>query len=61
MEHLSTREVAEALQMSESTVRRLFDQKALEGFTTPGGHRRITRESVEKVLDERSSVAITFP
>ena len=60
MENLSTKEAARELQVSESTVRRLFDQKKLEGFTTPGGHRRITRESVEQVLDERRP-GITFP
>jgi excisionase family DNA binding protein len=60
MENLSTKEVAEKLQVSASTVRRLFDQKKLEGFMTPGGHRRITRKSVERLLDERNP-GITFP
>lgn len=60
MEHLSTREAAEELKVSESTVRRLFDQRKLEGFTTPGGHRRITQESVERMLEERKP-GFTFP
>jgi excisionase family DNA binding protein len=60
MKYLTTREAAELLQVSESTVRRLCEQKRLAEWRTPGGHRRIAKESVERVLDERDP-GITFP
>jgi excisionase family DNA binding protein len=40
-EFVTVRAAADALSVSESTVRRLFDEGKLRGMRTPGGHRRI--------------------
>ena len=60
MEYLTTKEAADLLGVSESTVRRLCSQKKLTAWRTPGGHRRIAKESVEALLDQRDP-GITFP
>jgi len=50
VEYVSTAEAADLLDVSEETVRRLFDAGELTGMRTrpgPGGHRRPSRASVE--------------
>lgn len=59
---ISIREAAKRLKVSESTIRRYFDQELLRGYVTPSGTRRILRESVVR-LEEESGLAppgITF-
>lgn len=53
--YLSVNEAAALTGDGESTIRRLFDAGALEGFTTErGGHRRILRTSVDKLIADRT-------
>lgn len=47
-DYLTLTETAELLNISISTVRRMFDAGMLTGFRLPGGeHRRISRASIE--------------
>jgi excisionase family DNA binding protein len=48
---LTTREVATLLRVSEETVRRLAARGSLNLHTTPGGHRRFLRSSVQAYLE----------
>jgi excisionase family DNA binding protein len=43
---LSCREAGDILRISESTVKRLANRGQLKSYRTPGGHRRILRQSV---------------
>lgn len=53
-DNLTVLEVARLLRVNAMTVRRLCNKSALTYFTTPGGHRRISRASVEKYLREKA-------
>lgn len=53
-EHLSTIEVARMLGMAVRSVQLMVDRGTLEAWKTPGGHRRITRQSVERWLAARA-------
>ncbi len=46
----TTREVAEMLNISVGTVQLWVENGMLRAWKTPGGHRRVARESVEKLL-----------
>jgi len=60
-QYLTVHEAAEALRLSVSTVRRLFDTGVLTGFRVPGGeHRRIDRNSVLE-LQQRTGVLEEVP
>ncbi len=48
--HLSIREVATVLKVSQDTVRRLCADGKLKPILTRGGHRRFTREQVNNFL-----------
>src|SRR5579875_285307 len=48
-ESYSVTEAARSLGISAPTVRRMAAEGALKGFRTPGGHLRITRDSLETV------------
>lgn len=48
-------DAAKLLNVSPDTVRRAVDNGKLKGYTTPGGHRRIYRWSVEAMLAERAA------
>ncbi len=50
---MTTRDAARMLQVSEDTVRRMFDDGTLSGWMTAGGHRRLDPESVAAVAKER--------
>jgi excisionase family DNA binding protein len=60
MSLISIREAARLLKVSESTIRRLFDDGRLTGHRSPGGHRRIHKESLDTLLEELQP-GITFP
>lgn len=53
--YLWVHEVQARLGIGETLVRKLFDEGKLDGFRTEGsGHRRITEESVERMLRDRT-------
>ncbi len=58
--HFSPKQVAAALQASESSVKRWCDRGAIETTRTVGGHRRITLEALQSFLRE-SKWAIRVP
>lgn len=65
-EHCTTLEVARMLGMAVRSVQMMVDRGLLEGWKTPGGHRRIIRSSVQQWLDThraggRQPVALTTP
>jgi len=45
------------LGVSVPTVKRMVDDGLLEAFRTPGGHRRVSAESIEAVRDQRRGQA----
>lgn len=52
----TTRQAAELLNVSVKTAQLWAESGALRAWKTPGGHRRITRESVEALVAQRASV-----
>lgn len=50
MTHYSPKQVAQRLGVSESSVKRWLDQGAVPILRTAGGHRRVSQESVERLL-----------
>ncbi len=52
-EHYTTLEVARMLGMAVRSVQLMVDRGDLEAWKTPGGHRRISRDSVERWLSSR--------
>lgn len=52
---------ADALGVSQSTVRRLADQGVLPGTRTEGGHRRFRRGDVQRLARDRSTAPILKP
>jgi excisionase family DNA binding protein len=49
----TTRDAASLLNISVKTAQLWAEGGVLQAWKTPGGHRRITRDSVQKLLDER--------
>ena len=47
-EHCTTLQVARMLGMAVRSVQMMVDRGLLDGWKTPGGHRRITRSSVQR-------------
>lgn len=56
-EHYSTLEVARLLGMAVRSVQMMVDRGELDAWKTPGGHRRISRESVQRWIDSRQGAA----
>ena len=54
---LTTREVARRLGLAVRSVQLMVDRGELEAWKTPGGHRRISRPSVQRWLDKRPTAA----
>jgi MerR family transcriptional regulator, light-induced transcriptional regulator len=50
--HYSPKQVAQRLGVSESSVKRWLDQRTVPILRTAGGHRRVSQESVEQLLDQ---------
>ncbi len=48
----TTREVAQLLGVSTTTVRSWADEGLLESYRTPGGQRRFSREQIDRFLDQ---------
>ncbi|SOE37886.1 response regulator [Delftia acidovorans] len=57
--HYTTAEVAKLLGMAVRSVQLMVDRGDLEAWKTPGGHRRITRASVERWRGRQGDAAIT--
>ncbi len=55
-DYLSTREVAKLLNVAVSTIQSWTDNGLLRAWTTVGGHRRIEKYSVEKMLHKQQIV-----
>lgn len=53
-DHYTTIEVANLLGMAVRSVQLMVDRNELDAWKTPGGHRRITRESVERWQKSRA-------
>ena len=53
-EHFTTLEVAQRLGLAVRSVQLMVDRGELEAWKTPGGHRRISRASVNRWLASRS-------
>lgn len=58
---LSTREVADLLDMAVRSVQLMVDRGELSAWRTPGGHRRISRASVDAWLAQRGAGAPAAP
>src|SRR5215470_17589614 len=56
---LSTREAAKLLDVSVKTAQLWAESGILQAWKTPGGHRRITRESIDALVAQRTSVLKT--
>jgi len=54
---LTTREAAELLGISVSTAQKWIEGGAVESWKTPGGHRRMRRTAVLRLLEERTALA----
>lgn len=52
-DHYTTLETAKLLGMAVRSIQLMVDRGELEAWKTPGGHRRISRESVERWLRSR--------
>jgi excisionase family DNA binding protein len=50
----STREASEMLDVSQRTVQLWVESGVLNAWKSPGGHRKITRVSINKMLEERA-------
>lgn len=53
LDHCTTLEVAKILGMAVRSVQLMVDRNELEAWKTPGGHRRISRASVERWISAR--------
>lgn len=58
-QHLTTSAAAKKLGVSVGTVQQMVENNKLEAWKTTGGHRRITLESVERILNQDSKVLST--
>jgi len=52
-EYLTTRQAAEMLGVAVSTIQLWTNNGSLQAWTTEGGHRRIVRSSVERMLSQK--------
>lgn len=60
-DHCSTLEAARLLGMAVRSVQMMVDRGELEAWKTPGGHRRISRDSLDRWLAARQGAAVTRP
>lgn len=57
MNHFSPKEVAQRLGVSESSVKRWLDQGVVPVLRTAGGHRRVSEESLDDLLNQLKTTA----
>jgi len=58
-EYIRPGEAAELLGVSRDAIRRYSDAGRIDAIVTPGGHRRIDRESVDAYLTRRTRISST--
>lgn len=58
---MTTVEAARLLGMAVRSVQHLVDRGQLDAWRTPGGHRRILRESVERFIARRNAASRSAP
>ena len=58
-EYIRPGEAAELLGVSTDAIRRYSDAGSIAAIVTPGGHRRIDRESVDAYITKRTRVSST--
>ena len=51
-EWIGSREAARRLHVTERTIREYVDSGRLEAFVLPSGHRRISRNAVERMIGD---------
>ena len=59
-EYIKPGEAAQMLVVSRDSIRRYVDSGAINGITTPGGQRRIDRESVTSIITEKVGPNVTI-
>jgi len=59
MSYIRPGEAAEMLGVSTDAIRRYSNAGTIEAIVTPGGHRRIDRESVDAYLTRRTRISST--
>jgi len=59
-EYIKPGEAALLLGVSRDSIRRYVDSGAINGITTPGGQRRIDRESVDSIISEKVGQNVTI-
>ena len=58
-DYIKPGEAADMLGVSRDSIRRYVDSGAIDGITTPGGQRRIDRESVDNIIAEKVGSNVT--
>ena len=58
-DYIKPGKAAEMLGVSRDSIRRYVDSGAIDGITTPGGQRRIDRESVDNIIAEKVGSNVT--
>jgi len=59
-EYIKPGQAALMLGVSRDSIRRYVDSGAINGITTPGGQRRIDRESVDSIISEKVGQNVTI-
>ena len=59
-DYIKPGEAALMLGVSRDSIRRYVDSGAINGITTPGGQRRIDRESVDSIISEKVGQNVTI-
>jgi excisionase family DNA binding protein len=58
-EYIKPGEAAELLGVSRDSIRRYVDKGQIDGITTPGGQRRIDRQSLDEIIGKRVRISST--
>ncbi len=58
--YISTKQAAQALNVSESSIKRWIDDGSITAIRTPGGHRRITLENFDHFLQTTGLKVVNF-
>jgi excisionase family DNA binding protein len=58
-EYIKPGEAAELLGVSRDSIRRYVDSGQIDGITTPGGQRRIDRQSLDEIIGKRVRISST--